>query len=88
MKLIRKQVTAGEETAFTFDRHGYSFLIKNFTSGSIFVSDTQGATETARIESKHGQEFSVNDFKNESINTVYVTAEFDGEVEVQCTAYL
>lgn len=88
MKLIRKQVVAGEETAFTFDRHGYSFLIKNFTAGSIFVSDTHGTTETARIESKHGQEFSVNEFKNESIDTVYITAEIDGEVEVQCTAYL
>ena len=52
------------------------------------MSDTHGATETARIESKHGQEFSVNEFKNESVDTVYITAEIDGEVEVQCTAYL
>lgn len=89
MKLIRKIVQAETETVFEFDCKCYKFLVKNFTSGSIFVSDRPNTDKSAmaKIESKYGQELEISEFKNFTTDKVYIIAEQAGEVEVQCLAF-
>ena len=89
MKLLRKTIQAETETAFEFDCKCYKFLVKNFTPGSIFVSDQPNADKltTAKIESKYGQELEISEFKNFATDKLYITAEQAGEVEVQCLAF-
>lgn len=89
MKLIRKNIQAETETIFEFDCKCYKFLVKNFTPGSIFVSDQPNADKltTAKIESKYGQELEISEFKNFATDKLYITAEQAGEVEVQCLAF-
>ena len=89
MKLIRKNIQSETETAFEFDCKCYKFLVKNFTSGSIFVSDHPNADKltTAKIESKYGQELEISEFKNFATDKLYITAEQAGEIEVQCLAF-
>lgn len=99
MKVLTKTLTAGMETAFNFDVYGHKFTIKNFTAGDIYVSDVQGSAKLncIKLASGMGQNIAINELypivnatslsNVVSVNTIYITADVAGNVEIQCTSY-
>jgi len=78
LNIIRKEISGKEP--FEFSLHKAEYIVKNFTSGDVYVSFEADApdSESIKIPSMLGQ--LCTNVTNES-NTVYVKG--TGEVEVQ-----
>lgn len=84
-----KRVTLTEEgfTAIAFDSNSGEYLVKNFSSGDIFVAFSANATEDTaiKIATGHGQVCLINKEGGNrgQIKTKTVYIKGSGEVEVQ-----
>lgn len=93
MKLNLKRVTlSGSTEAVTFDNICRKYLVKNFTSGDIYVSFDSNLVEdnSIKIAAGMGQVCLINEHYERSLavrtNTIYIKG--SGEVEVQQLCYL
>lgn len=90
MLVIRKNCNKDEVTDFEFNQNGCEFLIKNFTSGDVYVSldETFNKDKAIKLPTNTYQivayKYDKRDFMTK---TVKVQAETAGEVEVQMTLW-
>ena len=90
MQVVRKTLVASTTTDFEFDISADEFMIKNFTSGDIYVAydDTFDKDKSVCISSGFGENFTVNEFISRRANlTVKVQADIAGIVEIRATRY-
>lgn len=82
-QIVKRETLAGTSKAISFKVSSPKYLVKNFSSGDIYVS-FYSPFETAnsiRIASGMGQECVANERYNPSTNVIYILG--TGEVEVQ-----
>ncbi len=97
LKVQGVELTADTLEKVVFDVEGLEFLVKNFNDFDIYVSfeDTteEGTVNTSKmikIPGKNAQVCVINKssaLQYNSSRCVYIYAEDDGEVEVQCIKY-
>lgn len=92
MQLNLKRVTlSGATAAVTFNNKCGKYLVKNFTSGNIYVSFDSNLVEanSIKIAAGMGQVCLINEYYDWSqevkTNTIYIKG--SGEVEVQQLCY-
>lgn len=84
---VQRVTLAGKATAVTFPYPSGKFIVKNFSSGDIYVSfeNTVAPTSSIRIASGYGQLCEINErggaAGQEKTKTIYING--TGEVEVQ-----
>ncbi len=91
LELIRKNIVANTIERFHFGIKGFEFLVKNFNDFDIYVAfkSTNDTDEMIKIPAKCAQVCIRNksNAPDNSSKDVYVYAESNGEVEVQCLRF-
>lgn len=92
MKIERVTLTSNVQSNVKFDVKGFKFLVKNFTSGDIYVSlddDLVNKDIAIKIPSNTAQECLIHELTalKYSTDTVRILGDNAGEVEVQCVLW-
>lgn len=94
LKVIRQATVADTKLTYSFDVRGFRFLVKNFTSGNVYVSldpDEADINKMILIPKKVAQLVLVSEIPNyeNGAQEIYVTpatSHPDG-VEIQCVLW-
>ena len=94
LKIIRKTLTADEVTEFDLGQPSYEVIVKNMTTGDIYLyigesAESFSTDKAVKIQANMGQLiFENNIYKTEfSFNKLYVKSIDGGEVEIQVIGF-